>query len=69
MPGDLNQSVHLGVLPEGLNFTITAIEPSIPGDGWTAVFSHPDFGEISHGQYVRHARQFLLLYHGSTYPR
>ncbi|OTB03218.1 hypothetical protein M426DRAFT_181161 [Hypoxylon sp. CI-4A] len=48
MPGDLNQNVYLKGLPEGLDFTVTAITPSVPDtSGWSAGYRHVDHGEIT----------------------
>ncbi|KAI1457896.1 hypothetical protein F4805DRAFT_457339 [Annulohypoxylon moriforme] len=48
MPGDLNQAVYLKGLPDGLDFTVTAITPSIPDDsGWSAGYTHVDHGSIT----------------------
>lgn len=50
MPSDLNQKLYLGVLPDGLKFTIKSITPTVPNrDGWLASFSNPDAGSISSG--------------------
>lgn len=54
MPSDLNQTLYLKGLPDGLTFTIVEIKPTIPnGSGWLAGFRHPDAGSITAGPYVR----------------
>jgi hypothetical protein len=48
MPGDLNQAVYLKGLPDGIDFTVTAITPSIPDTtGWSAGYDHVDHGSIT----------------------
>ncbi|KAF6756525.1 hypothetical protein DFP72DRAFT_1007593 [Ephemerocybe angulata] len=48
MPTDLNQIVWLKGLPEGLDFTVTAVTPFIPDkSGWRAGFTHFKHGHIT----------------------
>ena len=48
MPADLNQAVYLKGLPDGIDFTVTAITPSIPDtSGWSAEYNHVDHGSIT----------------------
>lgn len=45
MPADFNQAMYLKELPDSLDFTITAITPSIPStSGWSAEYKHVDHG-------------------------
>ena len=72
MPSDLNQKLYLGVLPDGLKFTIKSITPTVPNrDGWLASFSNPDAGSISSGPNVRFScprPTFSLQYLAFLYP-